>query len=255
MNEPLIPGGYIILSRQIIESSIWDKPPLYLKVWLYLLNRAQYKEFKQLKRGQLFVSIPEIREACSWYVGFRKEKPTKDQIYQIIDWLRKPNEAVDEAKTKATMITTTKATHGLLITIDNYGVYQNPNNYESNDESNNEKEMRATREQRAPNNINKESKEGKKDKKNTTSFFQNEAVHPFFEIYKSVFKEMLGQDHYPVTEKQATRIMSAMDQLEERGVDREDFENVAYEHLSNLPESNNGNILAFIPAIDRHFPF
>jgi hypothetical protein len=168
-NEPLISGGYIILSRKIIESEIWDKPPLYLKVWIYLLTRAQHKEFRKLKRGQLFVSIPEIQDACSWYVGFRKERPTKDQIYQIIDWLRKPNEAVHEAGTKATMITTTKATQGLLINIDNYGFYQNPKNYESNDEDNDEKVMRATREQREPNNINKNVKNAENEKKENLS--------------------------------------------------------------------------------------
>lgn len=183
-NEPLISGGYIILSRKLIESEIWDKPPLYLKVWIYLLTRAQHKEFRKLKRGQLFVSIPEIQDACSWYVGFRKERPTKDQIYQIIDWLRKPNEAVHEAGMKATMITTTKATQGLLINIDNYGVYQNPKNYESNGEDNDEKVMRATREQREPNNINKNVKNAENEKKGNTS-------RPKFEIYDMELAELL----------------------------------------------------------------
>jgi hypothetical protein len=164
MSNPKIPGGYIIVSRRIVDSEIWDKPPLYAKVWMYLLVRAQHADFKKLKRGQLFTSIPEIIEACSWRVGFRIEKPTKDQIFQIIDWLRKPNEAVDEALKKATMITTRKATQGLLINIDNYDFYQTSTNYESNDESNNEEPMKATREQRQPDNINKNDKNVKNEK-------------------------------------------------------------------------------------------
>jgi hypothetical protein len=188
-NEPLISGGYIILSRKLIESEIWDKPPLYLKVWIYLLTRAQHKEFRKLKRGQLFVSIPEIQDACSWYVGFRKERPTKDQIYQIIDWLRKPNEAVHEAGTKATMITTTKATQGLLINIDNYWFYQNPKNYESNDEANDEKVMKATREQREPNNINKNVKNAENEKKENTSRHKYEICD--YEAAEHLLKLML----------------------------------------------------------------
>jgi hypothetical protein len=163
MGGPKIPGGYILISRKIIESEIWEKPPLYVKVWLYLLTLAQHSQYKGLKRGQLRTSIPEIIEACSWKVGYRKEKPTKDQIYQIIDWLRKGNEAVHEGETSATMITTTKATQGLIITIDNYDFYQCSKNYESNDEGNNEEEAKATRKQRQPDNINKNDKNVKND--------------------------------------------------------------------------------------------
>ncbi|OJH15994.1 hypothetical protein BLX88_25885 [Bacillus obstructivus] len=163
MKEPIIPGGYILISRKLVESEIWDKPPLYIKVWLYLLTKAQHKQYKGLKRGQIYTSIPEVREGCSWRVGFRKEKPTKDQIFQIIDWLRKPHEAVYEDETKATMITTTKATHGLLITIENYDFYQDSKNYESNDESTNDKRTKATREQRQPDNIKQECKNDKNE--------------------------------------------------------------------------------------------
>jgi len=153
--------GYILLARNIIESQIWRKPPLYLKVWIYLLVQSQHADYKKLKRGQLSTSIPEIIDACYWYVGYRKEKPTKDQIFQIIDWLRNPCETSHEAVTKATMITTMKATQTILITIDNYCYYQNPKNYESNDESNDEKVTEATRKQRQPNNINKNVKNEK----------------------------------------------------------------------------------------------
>jgi hypothetical protein len=165
MGNSKIPGGYIIISRKIIESEIWDKPPLYTKVWLYLLTRAQHSDFKKMKRGQLFTSIPEIMEACSWKVGYRTVKPTKDQVFQILAWLRKGNEAVHEGVTKATMITTTKATQGLLINIDNYDYYQTSKNYESNDDGTNEEATKATREQRQPDNINKNVLKNEKNDK------------------------------------------------------------------------------------------
>ena len=154
MNEPLIPGGCILLARKIIESAIWDKPPLYIKVWVYLLVKAQHSEYKKLKRGQLITSIPEIINDVSWRVGARLEKPTKDQVFQIIDWLRSTSskatlrgyesnakatpEATPKATMKATMITTSKATQKILINICNYSDYQELRSYESNAESNNE---------------------------------------------------------------------------------------------------------------------
>jgi hypothetical protein len=64
MCEPKILGGYVLLSRKLIDSEIFKKPPLYLKVWIYLLQRAQHGDFKQLKRGQVTTSIAEIMEAC-----------------------------------------------------------------------------------------------------------------------------------------------------------------------------------------------
>jgi uncharacterized phage protein (TIGR02220 family) len=164
LNDPLIEGGYILLSRKIVESEIFKKPPLYLKVWVYLLASAQHKQYKQLDKGQLYTSIPEIQEACSYRIGFRKEIPTKDQIYNILEWLRKCCEGCNESNVKATMISTMKATHGMIVNIDKYTFYQNPKNYESNDESNNEKVMKAMRKQREPDNINKNEKNEKNEK-------------------------------------------------------------------------------------------
>lgn len=172
MCEPKIPGGCILLSRKIIESSIWDKPPLYLKVWLLILSKAQHKDYKLLKRGELRISIPEITEKCSWHVGYRKVTPTKDQIFQVLEWLRRPigsnsrnpYESNAESNARAMMITTTKATQGILVNVVNYEFYQTLENYESNNESTDEKPTKAIREQRTPNNINKNDKNGKNDK-------------------------------------------------------------------------------------------
>jgi hypothetical protein len=146
MTDPLIGGGYILLSRKIIESEVWKKPPIYLKVWIYLLSKAQWKEYKDLKRGQARTSIPEIQEACSYTVGYRKETPSYKQIRGVIDWLKGASndayESLHEGNTKGNttgtvkgnMIGTMKGTHGILVTIYNYGVYQDSKNYEGQDE-------------------------------------------------------------------------------------------------------------------------
>ena len=154
-------GGYILISRKLIESEIWNKPPLYVKVWLYLLIRAQHSDYKDLKRGQLWTSIDEIREACSYNVGFRKVTPTKKEVWSILEFLRNPKNGNNlrnpyEGTAKETMVETTKGTHGILVTICNYNVYQTPKNYEGNDEGNNEGTMKATAREQYKQECNKE---------------------------------------------------------------------------------------------------
>jgi hypothetical protein len=153
-----IPGGYLLLSRKLIDSEIYKKPPHFLKIWIYLLQNAQHRNYKQLKRGQLWTNLNEIREACSWYVGYRKEYLSKSKINAAIDWMRSPSEAEDEGCTKPPMITTTKTTHGQLITINNYYLYQDPANYESNNEDNNESSTNSIRKEQSSDNINKNVK-------------------------------------------------------------------------------------------------
>lgn len=151
-------NGWISLHRKMIESEIWEKPPLYIKVWIYLLLSAQHSDYKGLKRGQVRTSIPEIIEACKWRVGARVERPTKDQVYQVLEFLRgkamKSERRPHEGNARATMITTTKATQAIIVTISNYADYQDRATNESNDEGNGEKATNPPRKQRQPDNIN-----------------------------------------------------------------------------------------------------
>ncbi|RMC93047.1 DNA replication protein DnaD [Clostridium autoethanogenum] len=180
MIEPNIKGGYILLSRTLIESQIFDKPPLYLKVWIYLLSKAQHKDFKRLKRGELWTSISEIREACNWYVGYRKETPTKKQIYTILEWLRNPCKWNRERTEKGTMIETTKGTQGMLININKYSFYQDPKNYEGNNQNKNEETTKELRMEQHGNNINKNynnvQKYNENDNKEDLTLTTNEAL-------------------------------------------------------------------------------
>lgn len=169
----MIKGGYILLARKIIDSEIWKKPPLYLKVWVFLLTKAQYKPYRNLQKGQLFTSISEICESCAWNVGYRRVKPSKDSVFKVLDWMRKTSftKATMNATMKESMIATAKATQGMLVTIDKYCVYQDSKFYESNDESNDESNYESDT---IPNNINKEDKKNKKkEEKNTYGCCQN----------------------------------------------------------------------------------
>nr|DAE49606.1 MAG TPA: replisome organizer [Caudoviricetes sp.] len=156
-------GGYIILSKKILDSDIYRKPPLYLKVWIYILSKANFTDGKKLKRGQVFLSIPELQEACSYYVGYRKETPTKKQISGVLDWLRNPGEGSDECDTNGPMIETTKVTRGMVVTIRNYDIYQDFKSYEGTTESNIEVPAKVERRSSGGDTITKGSI--KKDKK------------------------------------------------------------------------------------------
>ncbi|WP_449623195.1 hypothetical protein [Robertmurraya sp. Marseille-Q9965] len=269
MQEPKIPGGYINIARKIVDSEIWRKPPLYIKVWLYLLTKAQHSQYKSLRRGQLYTSIPEIIEACSWKVGYRKEKPRKDQVYQVIDWLRKNHENDYEEETKATMITTMKATQGLLITIDNYSYYQDAKNYESNRVSHNEEKMKENRKQQEPDNTNNNVKNGNNEKNkilivNNDNFESVEGIEKEFkDICNDYFTEFsVGRwskeqwyiliDQY-VKEIIAEKRYLDIDKSNRRKYVFNSLKNIAYKHdlknnanrKSNVKEIVNSNVIFY----------
>jgi hypothetical protein len=178
--------GWIKIHRKIIDSEIWSKPPLYLKVWMYLLLRAQHSDYKKLKCGQLYTSIPEIQEACAWKSGYRTEKPSKDQVFQILSWMRTVSHGMDTegytgATTGATMITTTRATQGMLVNIDNYRVYQTSEYDGGNSKEDTGATTEKLREQRSPDNINKNVKNEKKKtsqqkKKSASKIYADDTV-------------------------------------------------------------------------------
>ncbi|MBO8183438.1 MAG: hypothetical protein H0Z28_11710 [Archaeoglobus sp.] len=75
------------------------------------------------------------------------------------------------------------------------------------------------------------------------------------ELYNNICKSLpLGKDHMRVSEKQLERIRNFIELIElDGGVDEELFATCVAEHFENLPQSNNGNILAFIEAAPRYF--
>lgn len=118
-----IPGGYILIARKIFKSELMDKPPHYLKLWVWMLGKANWKDRDKLKRGQFLTTIAEMQEAGGYYIGARHRLLTRDEVRSAY-----------EAFSKATMITTAKTTRGMIITILNYLYYQQPENYETHGE-------------------------------------------------------------------------------------------------------------------------
>lgn len=155
-------NGYILESKKILESRIWNKPPLYFKIWHYLLLKAQFSDSGNLKRGQLFTTINEIAEACSYYAGYRKVTPSKKEVWSVLEFLRNPCERDNGEDRTETMIETTKVTHGIIVTICNYCKYQDPRSYERNTDGNDEIRTKELRNGQQGNNIKNEYKEDNK---------------------------------------------------------------------------------------------
>jgi hypothetical protein len=123
MTQEFIRGGYILLAKKLLKSGIMEKPPLFLKLWVWMLMQASFKDHGNLRRGQFFTSYERVRNAMAYKVGYRSMKPTVKEIRGVTKFL-----------TKALMIVTTKVTHGLVITILNYDYYQKIQNYEGHNE-------------------------------------------------------------------------------------------------------------------------
>lgn len=139
------------------------KPPEYMKVWLYLLAKANHQDNGRLQRGQGFVSTTELIDVLSYNVGYRIERPAKKKVWGIIDWLRNPYEGNDEGDTNDPMIETTRVTHGMVYTVCKYDLYQYSGNYKGNSESNNEDDAKETRREEKGNNNNKNDKQCNKE--------------------------------------------------------------------------------------------
>lgn len=145
-----IAGGYILKARKSLESGLMDKPPLWSKLWDWMLLRAEWRRDAKLRRGQFWTSIGDMREAMSWHVGYRKVMPSIKEMRGAYEGLR-----------EGTMIGTMKGTRGMLITVLNYDEYQDPKNYEGHSEGHNEKSAKG--ESGAQD--SKEAKESKNKKK------------------------------------------------------------------------------------------
>ncbi len=177
MPEPKIPKGYTILPRIILEQEIWKMSPLHFKVYTYLVNKASHVTNDKYERGVCLVTISELQDTCSYNVGYRKERPTKHQIDNVLRWLRKTYEVTDENGTKAPMITSAKTTRGVLVKVHGYGFYQDPKNYENDSVYVNENDTKTTAKTTNTGHYIQEHKELKQELKNNMSDSKSNDSH------------------------------------------------------------------------------
>lgn len=75
----------------------------------------------------------------------------------------------------------------------------------------------------------------------------------YLKIYYECFVKHFKKSHMKVTESQHHLMVSSMDYLRSCGVEKKGFKSQAVDHFKNLPEGNNGNMLAFIHSFPRRF--
>ena len=118
-----IKGGYILQPRKVDDSEIMHDSPITRELWFYLIRKVNHRTVDKFERGSGFFNLSEIADDLHWYVGYRKMKYSKSQLTKALRRLSERN-----------MIETTKATRGIFVTVCKYAHYQDPNNYEGNDE-------------------------------------------------------------------------------------------------------------------------
>jgi len=109
------------MARAIQDSAIAHAAPCTREVWSWIIKEANHKNNSKLgiKRGEMIRTIGDIQDGLKWFVGYRKQIYSANQIEKALKFLR------SEA-----MIVTTKTTRGIRITVCKYDTYQDFENYE-----------------------------------------------------------------------------------------------------------------------------
>ena len=115
MDNDTIYGGCILLSRKILFSEIWRKPPAYLKIFLYILLKVNHKD-GLFPRGSNFFNFKEDRPP----------KVTLTQVYEFLRWAKSD---------PISFCTTEKTTRGVIVKVNNYDYYQTLINYQFQQEN------------------------------------------------------------------------------------------------------------------------
>jgi hypothetical protein len=125
-SAPPLNGGKFVMDRKTVAVLV-EMSAFAVKLYIWILSRANFKDRDRLKRGQCVATIAEMRDALTYYAGFRKISPTQEQCRSAYEALR-----------QATMITTAKTTRGMIITVCNYDEMQKIKKREAHNETDND---------------------------------------------------------------------------------------------------------------------
>lgn len=226
--------GFILWDRLRFSDFLIDKPPLWTKMWAFMLSQAYFKDTKKLKRGQLFVKKGEMREKMGHWKGSVYERPTPKQIRYCYECL------VNEG-----WISTSKTTRGMIITICNYDQMQQMKSYDSHLDCNSDCHTNV-----AAMAHDKEQKEQKERKKNTfrdkqSAFSIRSHCYPDW-LNKDLwfdFVEMRAKIRRPITSKIAvTRLLNKLEELINGGYSQDEIIGLALEksYLAFYPPNSPG---------------
>jgi hypothetical protein len=122
ISDPRIPGGYILYARQFLER-LADAPLLDRVLWTWLNCKACHtgrSAFRgHLARGQLFTTLDELATALRWRRGYIVDKPRKSTVRRALGRLGERR-----------LIDVRPTTRGIVVTICDYDLYQDPAAYE-----------------------------------------------------------------------------------------------------------------------------
>jgi len=109
-------GGFFPLYRKLMDSDIWHRDDFQLKLWIYLLLNARYKDTEirgiTVKRGQYLRSYAKMADDLKLIHGRGFKARNPEGVRYGCD-----------AMAKAGMITVEGNLFGVLITIVNYDTY------------------------------------------------------------------------------------------------------------------------------------
>jgi len=110
MGKKNLQGGAVLLARQILDSDIFTKKPSdWLKIWLYILMTVNFKDSRQLERGEGYFIALDIAREC---------KVKVQSVYNFVKWAK-------EEKQMATR----KTTRGFYAKVLHYDIYQDIESY------------------------------------------------------------------------------------------------------------------------------
>lgn len=115
-------AGWIYDFRQELDSTIWQMPPMYHRVWQYLKYTVNHSParipnkdgtFTDIAPGQHATSYRYLAKGVGYYEGTKWKEPNPKTIKAILDWLVTQN-----------MITIQGNTYGTVVTVVNWSLYQ-----------------------------------------------------------------------------------------------------------------------------------
>ena len=175
-------SGFIKSWRKELESDIWSMPPLYHRVWHYLLRSVSWEKniFPtrnlygiHLNPGQQLYSIQQIAEGVSWVERNVKKTPNKKTILNILSWLEFHRAVVRESNG-----------NGTFVSICNWERYQSEGNVK----------VTAKVTQSIPQSTHtKEVKEEKKRKDIITNTPTSQKANGLFSAFYSLYPRKVGK--------------------------------------------------------------
>lgn len=149
-----IPDGGFTLARKTFTSPIWFKDPLYLKLWVWIIGKANHEDIEKngfrYKRGQIVTSYNKIIKALTYRHNRKTYPPSLKKVRIMLQWLadegmirveplkddgqKSANPCLVErcrtrADTGADTGADTRAYVGIKIIVINYNTYQDLQNY------------------------------------------------------------------------------------------------------------------------------